>query len=711
MSNKDRWSALSMSERADLINKYVSGGIVDLAEIKRHYNSFGGGGNTKKKKKGFTPIKDLAYKMASDARVSSRGHATVKDIIRILTSSDESQELDDNKMTYIYGNISGLPPAEGSNGKDYSKYLEDKHPIKHWLGKIKEYQGVLNPYNEYVVDERDRGLIEELARKGKGLYSNADTEYSYMADAYDPEVQPYRDDVSSYHMQFVNTPNGPAISSSDLYDFGPDYDSSKYDREDGGSMLSRLEAMAMDVVGNPYILRQDNIPIRFISTKDDSLEWEEVERAESLRDAIEYGMLSVKDRQEGVNIDQKIAEVLETGYIEPAEVVADRKKSYGGLLANRFDGGGDSNNNGNYTFMWQGQPNAVSFPYLPTREQAKVQANAYKVSKEGLIYDDNTGEFVETKMTPQEEVEYKRIIAGFNPRGAYQITLPAEEAAAKKQMLERNKNIKGSYSINKDKSEADYSKTSEAKQFLFDWYNHPATRAIVEQQGKTPDKLYRWEDLEDGYKKAVEVSREDPYTGAVDMALEATPAYADLQSENPNRLGVYDMHGNHVRVDNTVKGTREEVPLWIHEYNHAVQEGLNIYRDAATVPYAERNQEIQSNLMSIRKQFGLNPGKRNYTADEAQKMIEEMKKWGYDDNGNMIYDGAPSSINFFMQQFNDGLGITAPQLARYLNTMADASNVIDSKTSKIPAGRALSIPSYEEEVYYAANGGFLKKMM
>ena len=44
VENKDRWSALSMKERADLISTYVSGGVMDLAEMKRHYNSFGDGG-------------------------------------------------------------------------------------------------------------------------------------------------------------------------------------------------------------------------------------------------------------------------------------------------------------------------------------------------------------------------------------------------------------------------------------------------------------------------------------------------------------------------------------------------------------------------------------------------------------------------------------------------------------------------------------------
>ena len=44
MSNKnDRWSALSMKERADLMNMYITNGISDLKEMKKHYNSFGNG--------------------------------------------------------------------------------------------------------------------------------------------------------------------------------------------------------------------------------------------------------------------------------------------------------------------------------------------------------------------------------------------------------------------------------------------------------------------------------------------------------------------------------------------------------------------------------------------------------------------------------------------------------------------------------------------
>ena len=47
MGNKnDRWSALSMSDRADLIKLYVNNGITSLDIIKKDYNSFGDGGDT-----------------------------------------------------------------------------------------------------------------------------------------------------------------------------------------------------------------------------------------------------------------------------------------------------------------------------------------------------------------------------------------------------------------------------------------------------------------------------------------------------------------------------------------------------------------------------------------------------------------------------------------------------------------------------------------
>lgn len=44
IKNKDRWSQLSMQQRADLIKLYVGNGITSLDNIKKDYNSFGNGG-------------------------------------------------------------------------------------------------------------------------------------------------------------------------------------------------------------------------------------------------------------------------------------------------------------------------------------------------------------------------------------------------------------------------------------------------------------------------------------------------------------------------------------------------------------------------------------------------------------------------------------------------------------------------------------------
>ena len=41
---KDKWSALSMKDRAELIKLYVSNGITDIGNIKNHYNKFDDGG-------------------------------------------------------------------------------------------------------------------------------------------------------------------------------------------------------------------------------------------------------------------------------------------------------------------------------------------------------------------------------------------------------------------------------------------------------------------------------------------------------------------------------------------------------------------------------------------------------------------------------------------------------------------------------------------
>lgn len=330
--NSDRAAIDSAIKRGDYVEFDTEGDARYFAEhYKKHYNSFGNGGDTQVELPD-NIVKRLAYLIGSDYSVSSKGYASWDDIKRILSGKGGYPEFDDDKATFIFGNILGLPPAEGSNGKDYSKYLKDKYPLKYLLGKINEYQGIINPYDSYVIDERDRGLVEELAKKGKGVYLNADSEYSYMADIYDPP--PYRNDVAGYYAQFVNTPNGYAISASDLYDFGPDYAGEKYNSEIStkDKILTGIESAALGFVGNPYILRQDNIPIEFINANDATWVEDKKDRIKGFSYALEHGMLSSEDRAKGVTLDEKLAKILETGYIEPAIITDEAKKANGGRI-------------------------------------------------------------------------------------------------------------------------------------------------------------------------------------------------------------------------------------------------------------------------------------------------------------------------------------------------------------------------------------------
>ena len=58
-TTKDRWSALSMQQRADLIKLYTSNGITNIKDIRNHYNSFDNGGYVEdlNSKMLFNPIK------------------------------------------------------------------------------------------------------------------------------------------------------------------------------------------------------------------------------------------------------------------------------------------------------------------------------------------------------------------------------------------------------------------------------------------------------------------------------------------------------------------------------------------------------------------------------------------------------------------------------------------------------------------------------
>ena len=110
VKNKDKWSALSMKERADLIKLYVSNGITSLDTIKKDYNSFGDGGDTKPwyQKIGKTLIEALAD--SKDAKIGAIGAQQVRD----LYSEGKNKEAQKLAQQYAKANTTGISLASGT---------------------------------------------------------------------------------------------------------------------------------------------------------------------------------------------------------------------------------------------------------------------------------------------------------------------------------------------------------------------------------------------------------------------------------------------------------------------------------------------------------------------------------------------------------------------------------------------------------------------
>ena len=133
--NKDRWSALSMKERADLINMYITNGISELKEMKKHYNSFATGGPTEEK---YNIFEDkLSFERRNNHRKSLEDFVKQNPTIRGINTADfveffnqlsglESSYRKDAGKGMKYSGCYGL---EG--GRDYDESTQHKKAYEH----------------------------------------------------------------------------------------------------------------------------------------------------------------------------------------------------------------------------------------------------------------------------------------------------------------------------------------------------------------------------------------------------------------------------------------------------------------------------------------------------------------------------------------------------------------------------------------------------
>ena len=265
------------------------------------YNKLETGGN----KKRITPLKDLAYRIGADNTINGHGGANLGDIKNALNSDVVPDDI--ALHTYLYGNDRGLEEVVNSKGFDYSDYLN-----KVGYGDIKQYNGTIMPDDVYLVGTRNMELANELAKHNAHLYLS-----TY------PDDRSNTFDVGHYIAQLGYNENGDLIANaSDIYDF---YNYGDFDRESKTSSTFALQGKLMEMIGTPYIVRQDNIPIKETSI---------------------YGYFPSYslDNLLDTLADDKIAELTESGYIEPAIVEADYPEEFA-FGGNLFGDGGENPTN------------------------------------------------------------------------------------------------------------------------------------------------------------------------------------------------------------------------------------------------------------------------------------------------------------------------------------------------------------------------------
>lgn len=201
-------------------------------------------------------IERIALNIGSKEAAKDAGHASIRDIVTgTIDALMGKRPTNNNNLAAFLGKpedygFEELTDNRGPQFNDIISQYENQN--------IKTYKGVINPFNEYVVSQEDYDKFLELAKTGDTFYGNADWDnVKYFYDIIDsrnttttsaPLHEGYRDDVKNYPIQFY-TKNGKLFANAaDFYDFNTD--------SFQGKILTKK--------GNPYILRQNDIPVRAI---------------------------------------------------------------------------------------------------------------------------------------------------------------------------------------------------------------------------------------------------------------------------------------------------------------------------------------------------------------------------------------------------------------------------------------------------------------
>lgn len=133
MKNKTRWDALSMRDRASLIRLYTKGGVLNLKQMKSHYNSFETGGYADGEDSllwynpefDSTPTEEL--RLAAEAAVTAAREAEKRDVTTKKSKKTKQDKYNDELAKAIIA--SGDNTRNKYLGTPNDQPLQEEHPL------------------------------------------------------------------------------------------------------------------------------------------------------------------------------------------------------------------------------------------------------------------------------------------------------------------------------------------------------------------------------------------------------------------------------------------------------------------------------------------------------------------------------------------------------------------------------------------------------
>ena len=211
------------------------------------------------------PIKkllEIVAKNSRDAQAKS-GKEIITDVITGRNPSFYAEETIDggNEIdTYLYGTPYNTENTSNV-GPSYDAYLSKnfplrKHDVKTYDAHFGDTLYIDKKYKDQVLDELEQG---KTVGASMGRYAHAP---SYIINTKDDKRRHY--DAGGHLMQFQYDQNGNVVANmSDIYDFLPKDFEDKYGAVKEYGPLKTAAMYTMHYSGTPFVVRQNNIPVRF----------------------------------------------------------------------------------------------------------------------------------------------------------------------------------------------------------------------------------------------------------------------------------------------------------------------------------------------------------------------------------------------------------------------------------------------------------------